>query len=364
MAISDNNYNYFQSHALGSNVKSNSIFKSPILFVGLDPKGLLDSDSVRSPTSPLDVTWFSNLGHPFRTPRSLSIEGQQKRWDCSKVGLSIVDSLEDCCKFSGNILLSSENKKPSLSPQMVIKTPNCKTKLDSVEASKSLPKDFCKLPYTQKGSIFHKGESTVHFEIGETLLENEAFGKTSSCSLDSLSPIKDLSGLTGSNTESDSDNFAFNQVSSPPHFIGGSQNSNTLLPAKSNPNPVALCSSNDFAKSLSPSEIEHSEDYTCVISHGANPKTTHIFCDCILESHCNDFKNQYKNEEYMEGVPSLVVNRSQTPNQCPSSDFLSLCYHCNKKLEEGKDIYIYRYISTFSSLVLAYSLFDTLIYRI
>ncbi|XP_061347752.1 FCS-Like Zinc finger 10-like [Gastrolobium bilobum] len=349
MTITDTNYDHnSKSHALGSNVKRNSIFNTPFLFVGMGPKGLLDSDSIKSPTSPLDFKFLSNLGNPFKTPKSSSPnEGQQQRsWDCTKVGLSIIDSLKECCKFSGEILLSSECKKTGLSPQMIIKTPNCKSYMDSVQSSKSLPEDYFKLPYAQNGSIFHKGESTVLFEIGETPLEHEPFGKAMSCSLDSCSPIKELSNLTGSNF--DSENFAMNQVSSPPHFIGGSQNqNNNFEPIELNSNPLSLSSSNELIKSLSASEIELSEDYTCVINHGPNPKTTHIFCDCVLETHANDFKKHHKNEVKEEGLSSLVAN---TPNQYLSGDFLSFCYHCNKKLEEGKDIYIYRGDKSFCSL--------------
>ncbi|TKY58201.1 hypothetical protein E2542_SST15257 [Spatholobus suberectus] len=352
MAISDTNFeSYSQSHALGSNAKSNSIFNAPLLFVGMGPKGLLDCDSVKSPTSPLDVSFLSNLSSPFRTPSSLSNEGQQRSWDCAKVGLSIIDSLEECSKFSGKVLQASESKKTSLCPQMIAKTPNCKSYVDSAQASKSLPTDFCKLPYTQNGSVSHKGESTVLFEIGETLLEHEPFGKTVSFSLDSCSPIKDLSGLTGSNSDSDSQNFALSQVSSPPHFIGGSHNNTkTLVPAELNSNPVAPASSSEFMKSLSASEIELSEDYTCVISHGPNPKTTHIFCDCILGTRANDFKSHYKNEEEGKGLSLFSVSSLHAPNRYPSDDFLSFCYRCNKKLEEGKDIYIYRGEKAFCSL--------------
>ena len=41
MAISDTNS---ESHALGGNGKSNSIFNAPLLFVGMGHKGLLDCD--------------------------------------------------------------------------------------------------------------------------------------------------------------------------------------------------------------------------------------------------------------------------------------------------------------------------------
>lgn len=347
MTISDAKSDYYsQSHALGHNIKSHSIFNVPCLFVGQGPKGLLDSDSVRSPTSPLDARVLQSLGNPVRTPRSSTHEGHHRSWDCCKVGLSIIDSLEDCSKFSGKILRSSESKNISLSPQMMIKTPNCQTYMNSFEASKSLPKDFCKVPYTPNRSISHKGESTVLFEIGETDLEHELYGKTRSCSLDSSSPLKTLSCLTTSNTDSDTENFALKditiQIGSPPHFSGGSRQS-------SNSKTLSICSSNEFIKSLAASEIELSEDYTCVISHGPNPKTTHIFGDCILETHSNEFKNHFKNEGKEKDGLTLVGNNMlhapHTPNQYPSSDFLSYCHHCSKKLEEGKDIYIYRWVS-------------------
>ncbi|CAL0299740.1 unnamed protein product [Lupinus luteus] len=209
---------------------------------------------------------------------------------------------------------------------MMARTPNCKTYMYSFESSKSLPKDFCKVPYTKNGSTFHKGEPSVLFEIGESSLDHELFGKIRSCSLESLSPLKTLSGLTDSDTDN---NFGL----------------------KDKDNTLSISSSNDFIKSLSASEIELSEDYTCVISHGPNPKTTNIFGDCILETHSNEFKNHIKNEE-KRGV-SLVdhtLHAPNTPTQYPSSDFLSFCYHCNKKLLEGKDIYIYIGKKSFCSL--------------
>lgn len=360
-----NSEHYSQSHhALGrNNIKGHSIFNVPCLFVGLGPKGLLDSDSVRSPTSPLDdARVLSNLGkNPVRKPRS---SHHERSWDCCKVGLGIVESLEDCSssRFSGKILQSPESKRVSLSPQMMmIKAPNCQIHRDSsLEGSKSLPKDFCKAPpyYAhQNGSVvIHKGEceseSTVLFEIGESGLELEPFGRTRSCSLDSCSPLKALSGVTTFYSNSDTDNnFAVKDVSSPPRFIGGSQNSNNnFTPTKLNSTTLSISPSNDIIKSLSASEIELSEDYTCVISHGPNPKTTHIFGDCILETHSNAFKTHFKNEEKEHGVKPLGSNKLGSPKPYPSSDFLSFCHHCNKKLEEGKDIYIYGGEKAFCSL--------------
>ncbi|PKI56535.1 hypothetical protein CRG98_023061 [Punica granatum] len=72
---------------------------------------------------------------------------------------------------------------------------------------------------------------------------------------------------------------------------------------------------------LSMSEMELSEDYTCVTYHGPNARTTHIFDNCIVE-------NYY----------SSVLPDEPKPVQ-PS--FLSFCYTCKKSLEQTKDIYIY-----------------------
>lgn len=305
LTISDN--------ALGSKLKNKSIFNVPRLFVGLVPNGLLDSDSISSPTSPLDIKVLSNLGNRVKTPKSSHHE-----WECSKVGLSIIDSLEDS---SEKIFSSPVSKKnPIIGPGMRIKSPSCLNYTDSFEASKSLPKDFCKLPYTQNGSgTIDKGESNVLFEIGETRFAHEPFGKSRSCSLDSCNPFKALSGLTLSPKD---------------------MSSQAIFPAELN-------SSHEFLESLLPGEIENSEDYTCVISHGPNPKTTHIFGDCILETHPDDLRIRSKSDEVKEKEMSPMVISSQPLEleQYPSNDFLSFCNHCNKKLEEGKDIYIYRYVN-------------------
>lgn len=71
---------------------------------------------------------------------------------------------------------------------------------------------------------------------------------------------------------------------------------------------------------ISMSEIELSEDYTCVISYGPNPKTTHIFENCVLEN----------------------CSISDKSNTAPES-FLSFCHTCKKNLEEKNDIFIYRF---------------------
>ena len=109
-----------ESDVLGH--KTNSFFNSPGLFVGFSPKSS-ESDSVRSPTSPLDFRVFSNLTNPYiRSPNSSS--RHQKCWACTTVGLGIVDSLDGDTKFSGKNLQSSDSKNILFGPQMRTKTLN------------------------------------------------------------------------------------------------------------------------------------------------------------------------------------------------------------------------------------------------
>ncbi|KAI6683665.1 hypothetical protein NL676_029578 [Syzygium grande] len=88
------------------------------------------------------------------------------------------------------------------------------------------------------------------------------------------------------------------------------------------------------------SEMELSEDYTCVISHGPNPKIGHTFDDCIVESCCGDFgfasdlkENGWLSDEQSSG--SL------------SRSFLCFCCTCKKNLGQGSDIYVCRIVRTF-----------------
>uniref|UniRef100_A0A5B6ZSF1 FLZ-type domain-containing protein n=1 Tax=Davidia involucrata TaxID=16924 RepID=A0A5B6ZSF1_DAVIN len=343
---------YFQSDVLGQKHKTNSFFSLPGLFVGFSPKAS-EYDSVRSPTSPLDFKVFSNLGSPLRSPRSTH-EGHQKSWDCSKVGLSIIDSLDDDMKQPGKDLPASNSKNIIFGPQMRIKTPNFRSHVHSFEASKSLPKNYAIFASTQiRPSNLQMGNSDVLFGIGETPVEPEPFGKIWSCSLDSGRSGSHLASLTNRFTNSSSGNLHLengtNPVSSPPQFIGGSQNLGNSSGTELNSIPISIGSGNSFIGSLSASEIELSEDYTCVKTYGPNPKTTHIFGDCILECHNNDSTNFSKNEENQIELPLPVeVKCSEIPPPHPSSDFLSFCYSCKKKLD-GEDIYMYRGEKAFCS---------------
>lgn len=328
------------------NPKNSSFYTTiPGLLVGLTPKGLAlaDCDSVRSPTSPLELRFFSGLGNPFKpssssttTARSVSSSshdnnGQQK----SKLGLvNILDDDDNAVKFSGKALgprQPSESAKnilfgPKLRPRVKNETADPFGSSSSSSSSpKSLPKNYAIFAHPSKPkSPFQKGSSDVLFEIADTALDS--FGKIRSCSLDSCRAIPNLSGFrvnNGSKSNIFCNDVAAQASTSFPGPVGGSSSS----------------SGKDFVGSLSASEIELSEDYTCVISHGSNPKTTHIFGDCILETHSKDLSNLGKSFDTVNIKASPITTNSV---DYPSRDFLSFCDSCNKKLEDGKDIYIYR----------------------
>lgn len=101
--------------------------------------------------------------------------------------------------------------------------------------------------------------------------------------------------------------------------------------------PPPVFSPSEFGIKTGPfsaAEMELSEDYTCVISYGPNPKTTHIFDDCIVESCCGVVKFSESRKDHSFANPSITAY--------PSDNFLSSCCRCNKKLEQGCDIYMYR----------------------
>ncbi|CAL4918264.1 unnamed protein product [Urochloa decumbens] len=100
------------------------------------------------------------------------------------------------------------------------------------------------------------------------------------------------------------------------------------------------------AAAVAPGEVALSEDYTCVISRGPNPRTRHIFDDCIVES-CGD--------------DVLVEKMDKDAGRAAvASGFLSSCHACSKQLGNGNDIFIYRGDKAFCSSECRYQemLFD------
>ncbi|ESQ41105.1 hypothetical protein EUTSA_v10014059mg [Eutrema salsugineum] len=243
-----------------------------------------------SPTSPLDFRLFSSLGNPFGGSSSRSIRKvvHQKSWDSGKVGLSIVDSLDDHHTDSSRILLPSPDSKNMIfgswmrngNPkcqkphQLFAKTPMFKDDKPNV--------DVIELDFSCPVSAYCSGAGNI------SVNNNDA------CQV-----MKQTQGSLNVYTESD---------------------------------------------------IEISEDYTCVISHGPNPKTTHFYGDLVLESleHYGIKKDCCENKKESIFVIS-PLDLTTTDDVLPSNDFLSFCCFCSKKLDMGKDIYMYRGYKAFCS---------------
>lgn len=80
---------------------------------------------------------------------------------------------------------------------------------------------------------------------------------------------------------------------------------------------------NSPTAALTLSEMELSEDYTCVISHGPNPRTVRIFDNCVVES-CN-------------GVAGMTDLKKESNLNSRSQSYLNVCPNCKKNLGDGKD---------------------------
>ncbi|XP_042509841.1 FCS-Like Zinc finger 8-like isoform X2 [Macadamia integrifolia] len=261
--------------------QASSFFSSPRLFTGFSAKGFSEMDAVMSPTSILDNKQFSGLGTPTwserNTPRSPSLENKHpwEKLESGGVGLGLVDVLND--ETTNKKFSKPDSRMVLFGSQLKIQIPQLPPSVLSPTESPKSPADF--------------GIKT----------RNSQLGSFSPC----LSP--------------------YSANKSP----FGSANSGLETPG----------SSRVFTRCLSASEMELSEDYTCVISHGPNPRTTHIFDNCIVESCC--------------GVVGLSGSRKENyfsnRSNFPSEYFLSFCYACKKDLGQGKDIYMYRGEKAFCS---------------
>ena len=257
---------------------SSSLFISPRLFTSSIPKSLSETEVVMSPTSILDSKPFSGFRSPFwsetNAPRTPETE-TKRHWDNldpKGIGLAIVDALNE--EKSDPKPSKPESRMVLFGSQLKIQIPPLPNSVLSPAESPKSPADF------------------------DIKTRNSPLGSFSSGF--SQSPVK---------------KSAF-----------GSVNSGTETPN----------SSRVFTGCLSASEMELSEDYTCVISHGPNPRTTHIFEDCIVESCCGvvGFSGPRKENGAFTGQSYGY----------PSDSFLSFCYSCKKNLGQGKDIYMYRLV--------------------
>ncbi|KAK1282560.1 MAR-binding filament-like protein 1 [Acorus calamus] len=255
--------------------KTSSFFSLPGLFVGFTSKRSSDNDPSRSPTSPLDSKVFSNLGNSFvRSPR----------WDSDRVGLGIVDSLNDETKTGGVFGLSKSGRNIVFGSQMKINVPNsvthCQSPLEDslVTTPRSLPGTFKVPPQNH-----HIGSPKPQSDL--IPVEPNPLGKIRSCS--------NCNDFGSENNKP--------QVGSPLLIKKGIDfdKFSSSLPVSFN------VSFHGRMGSFIASEIELSEDYTRIISHGPNPKTTHIYGDLILEDDC--LESNKLEEELIEGSVIEIV---------------------------------------------------------
>ncbi|CAL9088173.1 unnamed protein product [Musa textilis] len=113
-----------------------------------------------------------------------------------------------------------------------------------------------------------------------------------------------------------------------------------LSPARRSPGSEMPASSpRVFAGSnFSMSEMELSEDYTCVIFHGPNPRTTHIFDSCAVEPCGDGFTRSTKSRSFAADSKGYPLN-----------DSLSFCCACKKSVEQGRETFMYKGEKAFCS---------------
>jgi len=328
-----------------------SIFHTSGSRVGAGVKNLPDSESAWSPTSPLDYRLFSNLSNVFsaKSSRPSFQTGHKKPLDGSKVGLGIITSLVNETKPDNEILGKFPRKNVIFGSQVknhILQfSKNNHESLAPFLKTNSLPKNYViSLPSETKSP-----KSEVESFDDDVNREFKGLRSSVASSPDSSRP----SSLINSNQSSNLGiNDLFVEVTStslclPPVTNTSSQVDDSLKIISSSL-PVSIDFSNGYVGSLSAKEIELSEDYTCIISHGPNPKRTHIFGDCILECHNNDFTEFSKKEE-PDLKSSQVPMFSEESSPRRFDGVMSFCYTCNKKFdEEGEGAHAYRFVLNIS----------------
>ncbi|XP_010419717.1 PREDICTED: uncharacterized protein LOC104705412 [Camelina sativa] len=281
-------FDYYSTKPVLSGIKSHKLISG--VFEGKCPS---DYESAWSPTSPLDFRLFSSFGNPFGSSSSRSIwKGKQKSWDSGKVGLSILHSLDDDDHHTD----SSRIVLPSVDSKNII--------FGSLMRSGN-PK--CQNPHLLSQPFAKALMPNVVFEIGHDVIDVVELRKSGSV---------DAAGNSIVN------NNACQVIEEAPGSLNG----------------------------RTESDIEISEDYTCVTQHGPNPKTTHFYGDQVLESVEHNESNNRCCRNKKESIFAIASPDLTTPvDVLPPSDFLSFCYGCNKKLGLGKEIYMYRGYKAFCS---------------
>lgn len=245
-----------------------SFFGSPRFLNGFFTKGVTDFESVMSPTSIVDSKKIQNFGNPFGYDQNQSIS--PKKSTENKHLNEILD-----CKRIGLALIDSLNDEKNLG-------------------------NFNSIQQKSSRKVLFGSKLKVQIPI---ILSPSAISPTQSPKSPADFGIKTRnSQFLGNSTPFGGLNSGVQAKDSPKISTGG----------------------------LSLREMELSEDYTCVISRGPNPKTTRIFDNCIVESCC--------------GVVAVSDLKKEYNLNSPSQSFLSFCHTCKKNLGEGKDIYMYRLV--------------------
>ncbi|VAH15171.1 unnamed protein product [Triticum turgidum subsp. durum] len=284
--------------AAGGRPRGPAFFAVPRLLVGLAAakRGTPDCDSTaRSPKSPLEHRAFPALGGSLlgspRSPRS---------WDSQRVGLGgLVDTLAEPAADAKNRLLGFQMRP---------------TKLQCLAKSyTSLPKDM------------PKDCGHAQPELGEVEVAG-AGGMSVPCTRFYGDVKSGPEVIVSSGAQLGFSNHSVDRAKFP---ASGSL-------------PVSIGGPRRYIGSVSAMEVEQSEDYTCIIAHGSNPKTTRIFGDCILEP-CPVLMPDWESKEIdvdKEGAELYWLVKG-SPDADAAEESTRFCSSCKKNLN-GNESSIYR----------------------
>ncbi|PIN21460.1 hypothetical protein CDL12_05842 [Handroanthus impetiginosus] len=121
--------------------------------------------------------------------------------------------------------------------------------------------------------------------------------------------------------------------------------------SRSNPIPVTSPKKIPFRNKESSDEMETEslEEYTIVTRHVPNKSCTKVYCNDRRGSDRSPFRIPSNRPSVFHISPA----RSGEATRIPSSDFLSSCHLCQKKLH-GEDVYMYRGEKAFCSIECRY----------
>ncbi|OEL20260.1 hypothetical protein BAE44_0018721 [Dichanthelium oligosanthes] len=291
--------------AAGAGIGRPRLFAVPRLLVGLGAAkcGAAAAPDCDSPTSPLDLRPFAALGGSLlRSPRS------PRSWDSHRVGLGglVDDALAEPAAGARSRLLGPQMRQPFKLPQRLAKS------------FTTQPRDCAMAAFPELGNV-----GTAAGAVGKPVPCSKSYGDVKSGP-----EITVPSGAKPGASSHPADLGKFPSSGSLPASIGGPRR---------------------YIGSVSAMEVEQSEDYTCIIAHGPNPKTTRIFGDCILEPctvRVSDGESM-DSMEVKEGAESYWLVKCFDDGEA-GEEFLNSCVSCKKKLD-GNGSCVYRGEKAFCS---------------